>query len=180
MLDFQAAIDKGCAMREQLSLARVRHAPLLRGPYISLSQGFRVGASVADLIGDQVFHPHLRQIIPEHIEHVYRHQERAFRAIHDPRTTLVSTGTGSGKTECFLYPIISKYLELRDAAAPPGISAVIVYPMNALAEDQLDRLRGLLAGAAFRSRCILHAAQNEAVTDQPERASVRFGMSMHS
>ena len=53
---------------------------------------------------------------------------------------------GSGKTECFLYPIVSRCLSLRDEAAPPGISAVIVYPMNALAEDQLMRLRGLLAG----------------------------------
>ena len=37
-------------------------------------------------------------------------------------------------------------MRLRDEAAPPGISAVIVYPMNALAEDQLMRLRSLLAG----------------------------------
>lgn len=58
----------------------------------------------------------------------------------------MSTGTGSGKTEAFLYPIISRCLELQDAGAPPGVVAVIVYPMNALAEDQLDRLRGLLAG----------------------------------
>ena len=58
----------------------------------------------------------------------------------------MSTGTGSGKTECFLYPIVSRCLNLRDDDAPSGISAVIVYPMNALAEDQLMRLRGLLAG----------------------------------
>lgn len=73
----------------------------------------------------------------------------AIRAIRAGRTTLVSTGTGSGKTECFLYPIISKCLELRDANAAPGISAVIVYPMNALAEDQLGRLRSLLAGTGI-------------------------------
>src|ERR1019366_6348997 len=59
---------------------------------------------------------------------------------------LVSTGTGSGKTECFLFPIISKALELREAGAAEGISAVIIYPMNALAEDQLGRLRELLCG----------------------------------
>ena len=51
------------------------------------------------------------------------------------------TGTGSGKTECFLYPIISKALELREAGVAEGICAVIIYPMNALAEDQLGRLR---------------------------------------
>jgi ATP-dependent helicase YprA (DUF1998 family) len=60
--------------------------------------------------------------------------------------TLVATGTGSGKTETFLYPIISKCLQLRDEGAPAGIVAVLIYPMNALAEDQLGRLRDLLAG----------------------------------
>lgn len=60
---------------------------------------------------------------------------------------MVSTGTGSGKTECFLFAAISRALHLRDANAAPGISTVIVYPMNALADDQMDRLRELLAGS---------------------------------
>ena len=58
-------------------------------------------------------------------------------------------GPGSGKTECFLYPIVSKCLELRTRRRTSGISAVIVYPMNALAEDQLGRLRSLLAGTGI-------------------------------
>ena len=86
---------------------------------------------------------------PTRFTHLYSHQERAIRAIADGKATLVSTGTGSGKTECFLYPIVSKAFRLRDEDAPPGISAVIVYPMNALAEDQLMRLRGLLAGTGI-------------------------------
>ena len=92
-------------MRELLSLDHVRHTPLLHGPYISLSRGFREGASIEQLIDDRVFHPHMRQIIPAEIHHVYGHQEEAIRVIRAGRTTLVSTGTGSGKTECFLYPI---------------------------------------------------------------------------
>ena len=87
--------------------------------------------------------------IPPDITHLYSHQERAIRAICAGRTTLVSTGTGSGKTECFLYPVISRCLALRDEETPTGISAVIVYPMNALAEDQLMRLRGVLAGTGI-------------------------------
>lgn len=133
-------------MRELLSLDATRRSPLLRGPYVSLSRPFRQGASVDDLVAEGLLHPTLRQRIPAAITHVYGHQEEAFRAIAAGRTTLVSTGTGSGKTECFLYPIVSRCFALRDEGAPPGISAVIVYPMNALAEDQLMRLRGLLAG----------------------------------
>ncbi|MGE0024733.1 MAG: helicase-related protein, partial [Hyphomicrobium sp.] len=54
-----------------------------------------------------------------------------------------------GKTECFLYPTISRCLQLRDEGAAAGIVAVFVYPMNALAEDQLGRMRELLAGTGI-------------------------------
>ncbi|MDY0188746.1 MAG: DEAD/DEAH box helicase, partial [Syntrophus sp. (in: bacteria)] len=133
-------------MRQLLSLDETRQSPLLKGPYISLSRPFRQGATIEELVREGIFHPHMRYRIPAEISRVYGHQEEAIRAIHAGRTTLVSTGTGSGKTECFLYPIISKCFSLRDEGAPAGISAVIVYPMNALAEDQLGRLRSLLAG----------------------------------
>lgn len=136
-------------MRDQLRLDTVRTSPLLRGPYVSLSRGFRQGASVDQLIDDGVFHPHMKRIVPAGFTAAYGHQERAFRSVVDGSPTLVSTGTGSGKTECFLFPIISRCLELRDQNAPAGVTAVIVYPMNALAEDQLDRMRGLLAGSGI-------------------------------
>jgi hypothetical protein len=136
-------------MGRLLSLDETRQSPLKQGPYISLSRPFRECASVDALVAEGLFHPHMRQRIPAEITHVYGHQEDAIRAIHAGKTTLVSTGTGSGKTECFLYPVISRCLELRDASAPAGISGVIVYPMNALAEDQLGRLRGLLAGTGI-------------------------------
>ena len=136
-------------LRNELSLDHVRQTSLLRGPYVSLSRGFRVGASVDELISDGVFHPHMKQIIPDYITNVYGHQEKAIRSVHSGQTTLVSTGTGSGKTECFLYPIISKCLQLKDENVAAGVTAVIVYPMNALAEDQLDRLRGILAGSGI-------------------------------
>ncbi len=133
-------------MRELLSLDEARESPLLKGPFVSLSRPFSSGAAVADLATEGLLHPHLEQRIPSDISQLYRHQEKAIRAIVGGRSTLVSTGTGSGKTECFLYPIVSRCLHLRDEGAAAGISAVIVYPMNALAEDQLMRLRSLLAG----------------------------------
>ena len=136
-------------MRELLSLAETRESPLLKGPYISLSRSFRQGSAVHELIAEGIFHSHMSQRIPNEITHLYGHQEEAIRAIRSGRTTLVSTGTGSGKTECFLYPIVSRCLELKDEDAPPGITAVLVYPINALAEDQLGRLRGLLAGTGI-------------------------------
>ena len=133
-------------MRDLLSLDHTRESPLLRGPYVSLSRPFRTGASLQDMVDEGLIHPHLATRIPPEITHFYGHQERAIRAIAAGRTTLISTGTGSGKTECFLYPVVSLSLALKEQSAPPGVSAVIVYPMNALAEDQLMRIRALLAG----------------------------------
>jgi ATP-dependent helicase YprA (DUF1998 family) len=134
-------------MRKLLSLDETRDTPLLKGPYVSLSRAFESGASVSALVSDGTLHPHLAHLVP--FPNVYGHQEQAIRAIVAGRTTLISTGTGSGKSECVLYPIISRCLELRDDGADPGICAVIVYPMNALAEDQLGRLRELLAGSGI-------------------------------
>ena len=114
-----------------------------------MSRPFSEGASVDALVAEGLLHPHMRRRIPAEITHLYGHQEEAIRAIRGGHTTLVSTGTGSGKTECFLYPVITTCLELRDDGEAGGISAVIVYPMNALAEDQLMRLRSLLAGTGI-------------------------------
>ncbi len=134
-------------MRQLLNLEETRRTPLFKGPYISLSRSFRQGASITDLISQHILHPHFTQIAT--YPYVYGHQETAIREIVNGKTTIISTGTGSGKTECFLYPIISRCLQLRDQAISPGIVAVIVYPMNALAEDQLGRLRELLAGSGI-------------------------------
>ncbi|MCB1048190.1 MAG: DEAD/DEAH box helicase, partial [Calditrichaeota bacterium] len=139
-----ADVDLYGQLRDLLQLDDTRETPLRKGPFVSLSRPFKAGATVQALIGDGVFHPGMESIVP--YPGLRAHQEEAIRAIHRGDTTLVSTGTGSGKTEAFLYPIISRCLELKDQNAPPGVVAVLVYPMNALAEDQLDRLRGLLAG----------------------------------
>lgn len=74
------------------------------------------------------------------------HQQRAFGRLtgEDGRSTLVATGTGSGKTECFLYPILEYCYRHR---GENGIKALIIYPMNALAADQAKRLAELVGGS---------------------------------
>ncbi len=141
-----ADTDLYAQLRDLLRLDQSRDTPLRKGPFISLSRPFKQGPTIAQLVADGVFHPAMTSIVPAEHTHVRAHQDEAILSIHRGDTTIVSTGTGSGKTEAFLYPIISRCLELKDHAAPPGVVAVLVYPMNALAEDQLDRLRGLLAG----------------------------------
>jgi ATP-dependent helicase YprA (DUF1998 family) len=77
---------------------------------------------------------------------LYTHQGRAVRKIvGQNRNVVVATGTGSGKTECFVLPIIDHLLKERAVnRLGPGVRALLVYPMNALANDQVVRLRKLL------------------------------------
>ena len=77
-----------------------------------------------------------------------------------PLPTLVTTGTGSGKTEAFLYPILDHVLRARRDGVT-GTKALILYPMNALANDQAQRLADLLTtppGAGRGHRRPLHRA----------------------
>jgi ATP-dependent helicase YprA (DUF1998 family) len=78
---------------------------------------------------------------------LYLHQEKAVRKlVADKRNIVVTTGTGSGKTETFLIPILdSLFKEVEKGKLGPGVRALLLYPMNALANDQLKRLRLLLA-----------------------------------
>ena len=72
----------------------------------------------------------------------YKHQSKAFeRLTRDGRSTLIATGTGSGKTECFVYPILEYCYQHRGER---GIKALIIYPMNALASDQAKRIASLI------------------------------------
>ncbi|MGV0380618.1 DEAD/DEAH box helicase [Corynebacterium lehmanniae] len=81
----------------------------------------------------------------------YHHQAEAFRRLRSrdeqgarrPEPTLVITGTGSGKTESFLYPVLDHAARAR-AEGQRGTKALLLYPMNALANDQADRLAKLL------------------------------------
>lgn len=79
--------------------------------------------------------------------HPYEHQEKAFIALKSgkKRHAIICSGTGSGKTESFLMPVIDGIV--RDKLANPerkGIRALILYPMNALVEDQIRRIRGII------------------------------------
>lgn len=122
---------------------------IAKGPYVYLNRPFEEGPSIKQLCAEQGLglHPALRGILSFDVLH--KHQELALRSIKAGRHTIVATGTGSGKTEAFLLPLIDHCLHLRNQHHREGIVAVVVYPMNALADDQLRRLRPLLAGTGI-------------------------------
>ena len=121
--------------------------PLVQGPFVSLSEAFAKGRPIQDMANTGVLHP----VVPGLIGYptMYLHQEQVFEAVKAGQHVLVSTGTGSGKTESFVYPITDDLLHQRDQGIREGLTAILVYPMNALANDQLDRLRDMLGGTGI-------------------------------
>jgi DEAD/DEAH box helicase domain-containing protein len=87
---------------------------------------------------------------------LYPHQRAALDAVCTRgRSMVVTTGTGSGKTECFLLPVIESLVRessgWRGTDRPKAVRALILYPLNALVEDQMTRLRRSLDGPAARA-----------------------------
>ncbi|MGW4364328.1 DEAD/DEAH box helicase [Nocardia takedensis] len=120
---------------------------LTKGPLLELTPPYEPGASPAELVAEGVLHPGFGEFgsTMELDRPLYRHQETAIRKVTAGRNLVVSTGTGSGKTESFLLPILNTLVAEKAAGTlGPGVRALLLYPMNALANDQLGRLRGLL------------------------------------
>ena len=108
----------------------------MKGPYIQIGLPFRTGTE-----GRNFF----ENFETEHAGHV--HQEVTWQRLASNRlaaNTLVATGTGSGKTECFLYPVLDHCARVRKEGLK-GIKVLVIYPMNALATDQAKRFAHVIA-----------------------------------
>lgn len=120
---------------------------IFKGPYLDVKLPFRTASAEAkmpiEVLGP--FYPYAHQL---------RAWERLSSRAGTPRSTIVATGTGSGKTECFLNPILDHVLQ---HVRSSGVLAILFYPMNALAFDQARRLAKLIA-------------------DDPRLAGVRAGL----
>ena len=123
---------------------------LAKGPILEATPRFEFGSSIEDLIADGTLAPAFRELDCEALpvkRALYQHQEDATRKAVAGRNVVVATGTGSGKTESFLIPVLNHHLVERAAGTlGPGVRALFLYPMNALANDQMKRLRKVLAG----------------------------------
>ena len=113
---------------------------LFRGPYIDVKLPFRSAAAPRKDLFDLSL-----QFRP--FEHQLKAFERLTSRENTPQSTLVVTGTGSGKTECFLFPVLDHCLRL-NRANQPGIKAIILYPMNALAFDQARRIAEVISSSS--------------------------------
>lgn len=119
---------------------------LFKGPYLDLSLPFERGRSINELIKSGILCDEFKNLGDINSERpLYYHQEMALKLIGAGRSAVVTTGTGSGKTESFLYPIVNNILkDIENGNNASGIRAIFLYPMNALVNDQMDRVRKLL------------------------------------
>jgi len=77
----------------------------------------------------------------------YAHQLLAWQALAKPgQSLLVTSGTGSGKTECFLVPILDTLAREIASDVQPGVRAIMLYPLNALIQSQKERLTAWAEG----------------------------------
>ncbi|MBK1704775.1 DEAD/DEAH box helicase [Halochromatium glycolicum] len=111
---------------------------LFKGPWLQVRRPFRLDDS------------ELSALFALPIPFVpFKHQAQSWRRLSSrggqrPQSTLVTTGTGSGKTECFLFPLVDHCLRMHQAGKRDGIKAIVLYPMNALAADQGSRIAELI------------------------------------
>lgn len=128
-----------------------------RGPFLEVKDVFTTGKTIQALIDEGILSPLFsdleagkpnKKIYKRRLpidRPLYAHQERAIRSIVAGNNAVISTGTGSGKTNCFLIPVINELLREQEAGTlGPGVRALFIYPMNALANDQMKNIRNIL------------------------------------
>ncbi len=116
---------------------------LVRGPYLEATPVYRrvrpVSEVLREILGEEIDPGFARAAVGS--RPLFSHQEEAIRRLADGRNVVVATGTGSGKTEAYLLPILLHLLrQQRAGGRSVGVRALILYPMNVLANDQRRRL----------------------------------------
>lgn len=117
-------------------------------PWLSLNPAFAPGGSIDELADSDVLHDECKRIFRLGKDHgpgsslsLYRHQVEAIDAARAGDNYVLTTGTGSGKSLSYMVPIVDRVLR---EGSGGGIKAIVVYPMNALANSQQEELRKFL------------------------------------
>jgi len=124
-------------------------------PWLSLNPFFADGGSVTDLADSGMLHPDCVKIFQSGKTagsatcdgrpiRFYRHQREAIEAARSGASYVLTTGTGSGKSLAYIVPIVDRVLRAKQTDRRPRVRAIIVYPMNALANSQQGELEKFL------------------------------------
>jgi superfamily II DNA/RNA helicase len=128
--------------------ARMENGYQWPDPWLSLNPSFAPGGTISELVAENLLQHKAADIFrldngQELLLH--RHQKEAIEAAQTGKSYVLTTGTGSGKSLAYIIPIVNKVLEAKaNGTYQPGIKAIVVYPMNALANSQLGELEKFL------------------------------------
>lgn len=128
-------------------LLRSDEVSLVKGPFVESLPDFEKEKSLFDLVSEGVLSSKWGALSnTDEGEKIYRralHTHQSAALTRADENYLVATGTGSGKTEAFLFPLINELLN-EPNLPDPGVRAILIYPLNALANDQMQRIARLL------------------------------------
>ncbi|MHB1430534.1 MAG: DEAD/DEAH box helicase [Streptosporangiaceae bacterium] len=121
-------------------------------PWLSLNPTFASGGTITELVTAGLLQPECERIFrlkeggPDGpVLRLHQHQREAIEAARTGGSYVLTTGTGSGKSLAYIVPIVDRVLAAKAAGTyRPGIKAIVVYPMNALANSQLRELEKFL------------------------------------
>ena len=142
---FQTTDDR---YNSQLEAELKKDGIISNGPFISVSDSYEKEKTIAELVENHVLCESMLNLgrLDPYARRLYRHQVEAILKAEEKKNLIITTGTGSGKTECFLIPVVNELLKQQEAGTlGAGVRALIIYPMNALVNDQIRRLRELFS-----------------------------------
>lgn len=126
----------------------LKASKFVKGPYLEATLPFCSGKSLKELADEDIISREFEKINDDiHYERpLYKHQDSAVRKIAgEDKNVIVATGTGSGKTECYMLPIFNCLMREKEMGKlGAGVRALLLFPMNALANDQVKKIRQLL------------------------------------
>jgi ATP-dependent helicase YprA (DUF1998 family) len=138
-------------IRDEFWKALESQGTLVKGPLLEATPEFLKGPSIEGMVSQGILNESFQNLCNPALPYkrpLYLHQAQAIeKSVLHKRNLVISTGTGSGKTEAFLIPILNELLneEENGTLLEPGVRSLLLYPMNALANDQIKRLRKVLA-----------------------------------
>ncbi|MDF2821185.1 MAG: box helicase [Clostridiales bacterium] len=142
----RSSFQFGNGKLQKLFEEQLNREVLFKGPYVDLNLPFQRGKCLNELMDEGAVCRSFSRLGDINFDRpLYSHQEESIRRIGAGRSAIITTGTGSGKTESFLYPIMNELMsDVEKGNHEIGIRAIFLYPMNALVNDQMDRVRKIL------------------------------------
>lgn len=121
-------------------------------PLIQINPKYQEGARLEKLVAEGVLHKRVLDIFrnDKGVIALRKHQEQAIALAASGSSFVVTTGTGSGKSLCFFLPIVDAVLKAKAVSARSRTRAIVIYPMNALANSQMEELERYLGNIEDR------------------------------